>query len=320
MAGKSAESGKNSKPKGTLAQVGRDCFALQGHDGPNCGVIIGDDSVLVVDARPTPIMAAHLVALIAEKTDKPIKHVVLTHYHAEHTLGAAGYHASDIIASDLTRNMIKERGEQDRDCALARHPDLFVEPESIRGLTWPSLTFATAISVGLGRREVRLMNLGRGHTMGDIVAWVPDADVMYCGDLVAPRAAAYCGDAHLKDWPATLERFAAFNIQTLVPATGEILRGADKVATAVAGTGKYVQDLAQTVSRVVERNGGLRSAYSTARRHLDPKYGDKEGYELHFAHNVARAFDEASGIDHPKIWTRERDRELMTKIADVVES
>ncbi len=320
MARKSTASGKPPELKGSLVQVGRDCFAMRGHDGPNCGVIVGGDSVLVVGARPTPIMAAHLVALIAEKTDKPIKHVVLTHYHAEHTLGASGYHASDIIASDLTRNMIKERGEQDRDCAMARRPKMFVDPDSIHGLTWPSLTFATAMSVGLGRREARLMHLGRGHTMGDIVVWVPDADVMYCGDLVAPRGAAYCGDAHLKDWPATLERFGAFNIQTLVPATGDILRGADKVAAAVAITTEYVQDLAQTASQVVDRNGGLRSAYSAVRRQLDPKYGDEEGYERHLAHNVARAFDEASGIDHPKIWTLERDRELMTKIADVVQS
>ena len=58
----------------------------------------------------------------------------------------------------------------------------------------------------LGKREVKLMQLGAGHTAGDIVAWVPDADVMFSGDLVEYHSACYCGDAHLRDWPVTLER------------------------------------------------------------------------------------------------------------------
>ena len=74
-------------------------------------------------------------------------------------------------------------------------------PESIPGLTWPTLTFEGAMSVFLGRREVKLLHLGAGHTAGDIVAFVPDAEAMFSGDLVEYRSACYCGDAHLREWP-----------------------------------------------------------------------------------------------------------------------
>ena len=92
---------------------------------PNSGVVIGDDSVLVVDAQATPAMAQDVIARIRTVTDKPIKHVVLTHYHAVRVLGASAYQGAEIIASDVTRDMIVERGQQDMDSEIGRFPRLF---------------------------------------------------------------------------------------------------------------------------------------------------------------------------------------------------
>ena len=80
------------------------------------------------------------------------------------------------------------------------------------------------MSVWLGRREVRLMQLGAGHTAGDIVAWVPDADVVFSGDLVEYRSACYCGDAHFTEWPATLNEIRALNPRAIAPGRGDALK------------------------------------------------------------------------------------------------
>jgi glyoxylase-like metal-dependent hydrolase (beta-lactamase superfamily II) len=138
---------------------------------------------------------------VRQITDKPIKYVVLSHYHAVRVLGASAYHAQEVLASETCRAMIAERGKEDWDSEYGRFPLLFQAAETIPGLTWPTMTFPDKLTLHLGRRRVELMHLGRGHTAGDIVAWVPDARVMFAGDLVEYRSACYCGDAHFTDWP-----------------------------------------------------------------------------------------------------------------------
>lgn len=126
---------------------------------PNSGVIIGDDSVVVVDAQATPAMAADVIARVRTVTDKPIKHVVLTHYHAVRVLGASGYPGAEIIASDVARAMIVERGQQDMDSEIGRFPRLFRGKDSIPGLTWPGLTFHKRMTLWLGEREGQIIHI-----------------------------------------------------------------------------------------------------------------------------------------------------------------
>jgi len=295
-------------------EIGAGCYAFTAEGDPNSGVIIGDDSVMVIDAQATPVMAEKVISRIRKITDKPIKHVVLTHYHAVRVLGASAYEASEIISSDLTRTMINERGKQDWDSEFGRFPRLFQAADTIPGLTWPTQTFFTAMSVWLGKREVRLMHLGRGHTMGDIVAWVPDEKVMFSGDLVEYKSACYCGDAHLKDWPGTLDRVGVFKPEALVPGRGNALENADKVAEGLTLTGEFVDDLYSSVSGAVKNGADLNDAMGAARNVMDPKYADYAIYEHCMPFNVARAFDEASGRDHPAIWTAERDQDMWASL------
>src|SRR5712692_5960944 len=183
-------------------EVGPGLYAYTAEGDPNSGVIVGDDAVMVVDAQATPFMAQDVIARVRAVTDKPIKYVLLSHYHAVRVLGASAYRGAEIIASDTARNMIVERGRQDMESEIGRFPRLFRAVESIPGLTWPTVTFPAELSVWLGNREVRIMHLGRAHTAGDVVAYVPDAGVAFSVDLVEYHSACYCGDAHFTDWPA----------------------------------------------------------------------------------------------------------------------
>ena len=297
-------------------EIGPGLFAFTAEGDPNTGVVVGDDSVMVIDTQATPAMAQKVIDCIRSKTDKPIKHVVLSHYHAVRVLGASAYEPSEVLASDLTRQMIVERGQQDWDSEYGRFPRLFAAADSIPGLTWPTMTFATSMSLWLGKREVRLMHLGRGHTMGDIVAWVPDANVMFSGDLVEFHSACYCGDAHLKDWPRTLDRIAAFKPDALVPGRGAALSRGEDVTAAIAMTRDFLTTLYGTVSDGVGDGRPLNETLAAVREAMDPRFGDFAIYEHCLPFNVARAFDEASGIEHPRIWTAERDREMWAALQD----
>ena len=201
MAKAFASAGDMTEKKISFTEVGRDLWAFTAEGDPNSGVIIGDDSVMVIEAQATPRLANKVIEKIRSVTDKPITHLVLTHYHAVRVLGASAYDANQIIMSEKARSMVVERGQEDWDSEFDRFPRLFEGHESIPGLTYPTTTFNKRMSVYLGNRRVDLMYLGRAHTAGDIVAYVPDANVMFTGDIVEYKSACYCGDGHFHDWP-----------------------------------------------------------------------------------------------------------------------
>ncbi|MBV8921712.1 MAG: MBL fold metallo-hydrolase, partial [Bradyrhizobium sp.] len=159
-------------------------------------------------------------------------------------------------------------------------------------------------------REVRLMQLGAGHTSGDIVAWVPDAEVMLSGDLIEYHSACYCGDAYLREWPATLNEILAFNPKAIAPGRGDALKGAETVREAIAMTRDFVTTLYGAAEMSVAKGRSLKESMAATRAVMDPKFEKFAIYEHCLPFNVSRAYDEASGIDDPVIWTDKRDREM----------
>jgi glyoxylase-like metal-dependent hydrolase (beta-lactamase superfamily II) len=265
---------------------------------------------MVIDAQATPVMANEVIARVAAVTDKPIKYVLLSHYHAVRVLGASAFRGAEILASDATRGLVAERGRQDMESEIGRFPRLFRAVESIPGLTWPTITFADEMSVWLGRREVRIVHIGRGHTAGDVIAVVPDAGVIFSGDLVEYRSACYCGDAHFTDWPTTLGRLDALAPRALVPGRGAALTTRELVSEGIALTRDFLQTLYGSVQASVAAGSSLKQAFDAAREVMDPKFSSFAIYEHCLPFNVSRAYDEARGIDWPVIWTAERDREM----------
>jgi glyoxylase-like metal-dependent hydrolase (beta-lactamase superfamily II) len=305
-----ASTADTGEKKIAFEEIGLGLYAFTAEGDPNSGVIVGDDAVMVVDAQATPVMAQEVIARVRKVTDKPIRYVLLTHYHAVRVLGASAYAGAEIVASDVTRGLIVERGKQDMDSEIGRFPRLFRAVESIPGLTWPTITFPDQMSVWLGRREVRILHLGRAHTAGDVVAAVPDSGVVFSGDLVEYQSACYCGDAHFTDWPETLGHLADLRPNALVPGRGAALASADKVADGIHMTREFLSTLYGSVSDSVAKGRSLKEAFDAAREVMDPKFSSFAIYEHCLPFNVARAYDEARGIDWPVIWTAERDREM----------
>ena len=314
MARAFASAGDMSEKTISFTEIGKGIHAFTAEGDPNSGVIIGDDSVMVIEAQATPRLAGKVIEKIREVTDKPITHLALTHYHAVRVLGASAYGAGQVIMSDTARAMVAERGQEDWDSEFQRFPRLFEGHGSIPGLTWPTTTFSEAMTVYLGKRRVDLMHLGRAHTAGDIVIHVPDENVMFTGDIVEYHSACYCGDGHFGDWGHTLDAIRRFDVDSIAPGRGDALVGRDMVNAAIENTRDFVDSTYRPAAKVAARGGPLKDAWEAVRAACDPKFADYAIYEHCLPFNVARAHDEARGIDTPRIWTAERDLRMWEQL------
>ena len=314
MSKKFASQGDMTEKEISFVEVGEGLWAFTAEGDPNSGVIIGDESVMIVEAQATPRLAHKVIEKVRSVTDKPISHLVLTHYHAVRVLGASAYGAPEIIMSDAARSMVVERGQEDWDSEFQRFPRLFEGHESIPGLTYPTTTFSESMTVYLGKRRVDIMHLGRAHTAGDAVIHVPDQNVMFTGDIVEYHSACYCGDGHFADWGNTLDNIAWFDVDAIAPGRGDALIGKEMVNAAIENTRDFVESTYRPVARVAARGGSLKEAWDACRAECDPKFADYAIYEHCLPFNVARAYDEARGMDHPRIWTDKRDIEMWEQL------
>jgi glyoxylase-like metal-dependent hydrolase (beta-lactamase superfamily II) len=277
------------------------------------GAVEGEDFVVAIEARATPVAARDWLERLREHTDKPVRYLVLSHYHAVRVLGASAFGADAIVAHQRTRELVAERGKQDWQSEYGRMPRLFREPDSIPGLTWPTVTFTDTMTVDLGggRGDLVLQYCGRGHTEGDIVAWLPEQRVLFSGDLVEAQAALYTGDAFHTDWSTgTLDRVKAFGAEALVGGRGAVASGREAVDAAVEQSRGFLLSMRREVGAVHRAGGTLKEAFERTHAALAPQFGAWPIFEHCLPFNVQRLWDEYDGIERPRIWTADRDREV----------
>ena len=301
----------------TLEVLDEGVYALTAEGDPNVGAFEGEDFLVAIEARATPAAARDWLAKLREHTKKPVKYLVLTHYHAVRVLGASAFDAEHIITSEATRKLIEERGQQDWDSEYGRMPRLFKEPEGIPGLTWPTQTFETRHEIDLGgsRGKLELAFNGRGHTAGDIIVWHDKTKTMFAGDLVEAEAALYTGDAHHFEWATgTLDKLKQYRAQKLVGGRGAVARGEAACDAAIEQTREFLKGMIDNVGAVHKRGGTLKEAFEATHEALSPKFGRWPIFEHCLPFDVQRLWDEYEGIDWPRIWTAERDREVWAQL------
>jgi len=213
--------------------------------------------------------------------------------------------------------LIEERGREDWDSEYGRMPRLFKDPESIPGLTWPTRTFEDhhVIELGGDRGRIDLQFCGRGHTAGDIVAWHDKSRTLFTGDLVEAEAALYTGDAFHSEWAsATLDRVKAFRAEHIVGGRGSVAHGSFACDAAIEQTRAFLTGMIEHVGAAHRRGGTLNDAFQATHAALAPKFGHWPIFEHCLPFNVQRLWDEFDGIDWPRIWTMERDREVWAQL------
>ena len=294
----------------SFERLSEHAYAYTAEGDPNTGIVVGDDAVMVIDTQATPVMAQDVIRRIREVTDKPVRYVLMSHYHAVRVLGASAYRPDHVIASRDTYDLILERGEADMKSEIERFPRLFRAIESIPGLTWPTLVFERRLTLWLGKLQVEIMQLGRGHTKGDTVVWLPQDKVLFSGDLVEFDATPYAGDAYLADWPATLDAIAALAPEKLVPGRGAALKDAAQVQAGLDGTRAFVTAMFDAVKAGVAAGKDLRAIYHDTYAALKPRFGHWVIFDHCLPFDVTRAYDEATGYVDPRIWTAQRDKDM----------
>ncbi|SFW80494.1 MBL fold metallo-hydrolase [Amycolatopsis australiensis] len=301
----------------TLENLADGVWALTAEGDPNIGAIEGEDFLVCFEALATPVAAREWLAKLREHTGKPVRYLVLSHYHAVRVLGASAFGADVIVAHENTRALVAERGKEDWESEFGRMPRLAKGAESVPGLTWPTLTFSDRLTIDLGgdRGDLVLQYCGRGHTEGDIVAWLPRHKILYAGDLVEAEAALYTGDAFHREWSSsTLDRVAAFGAETLIGGRGGVSRGAEAVEAAIAQTRHFLGTMIREVGAVHDAGGTLKEAFERTHTALEGQYGHWPIFEHCLPFDVSRLWDELSGIERPVIWTAERDREVWDQL------
>jgi glyoxylase-like metal-dependent hydrolase (beta-lactamase superfamily II) len=299
--------------RATLEELADGVYAYTAEGDPNVGAVVGPECVVAVDARATPTHARTWLDELRRRTDKPVRYLVLTHYHAVRTLGASAFEAQEVVAHEHTRRWILERGERDFESELRRFPRLFRGIESVPGLTLPTLTFDRALALQLGARELQVRWLGRGHTEGDAVVWLPQERVLFAGDLVEARAAPYMGDAFVLDWLGpTLDSLEQLGAETIVPGRGPAVRG-EAAREAIVDTRAFLRRLRDEVAAVVEAGGTAKQAFAAAHAALEPDYGATTIFEHCMPFNVQRMVDELRG-EPPVVWTAERDAQVWEEL------
>ncbi|AMY70607.1 MBL fold metallo-hydrolase [Frigidibacter mobilis] len=303
----------------TLETLGEGIYALTAEGDPNVGAVEGEDFVVAIESRATPAASREWLKILRGQTDKPVRYLVLTHYHAVRVLGASAFDAGDILMSAASRDLVAERGEQDWKSEFGRMPRLAKNAEEVPGLTWPTITFKDRYDIELGgdRGRLELRFVGRGHTGGDVAVWHDRTRTLFAGDLVESKAALYTGDAYHFDWAGrTLDNVKAYRADNLVGGRGAVSRGLAETDAAVEQTRKFLNGMIENVGRFHKAGGTLREAFEATRDALAPAFGAWPIFEHCLPFDVQRLWDEYDGIEHPRIWTAERDREVWAKLQD----
>ncbi|MGH3490185.1 MAG: MBL fold metallo-hydrolase, partial [Actinopolymorphaceae bacterium] len=175
-------------------EVGPGCFARRypSYD-LTIGVVVGADGILVVDTRASLGEADELGADLRRLSPAPVRWVVDTHWHFDHCFGNARFTEAVIYGHESVPAMLEARADDVRTELSARSAEWAQEMAALEVVP-PGRTFASVAMIDLGDRVVELVHPGRGHTEGDVVVRVPDADVVYAGDLVEESGPPSYGD------------------------------------------------------------------------------------------------------------------------------
>jgi len=185
------------------------------------GLVLGRGEALVIDTRATPSMAHELLEDIRDVTTDPVAVGINTHWHWDHAFGNSVIRPAVIWGHERCRERLLADGAASRTEQAADDPKRRTNFEAVV-IDPPDRTLTIAADVEVGGRRVELRYLGRGHTDGDIVVRVPDAGVLFAGDLLENGATPWFGDGYPMDWPATVERMREFITGPVVPGHGAV--------------------------------------------------------------------------------------------------
>lgn len=256
-----------------IVEVARGVYARL-HEGlTNAGIIVGDDSVLVIDSLRVPSFARELRADVRRITDKPVRYLVDTHGHWDHAFGNEEFTDAIIVGHVNCRRELEEYGEAWRDGVVARNNQWSDEIKTVR-ITPPDLTFDRRLELHFGGRRVDLVYLGRAHTSGDIFIHLPEDRLLFTGDVAQDGGVPYMLDGHMRDWVETDTRLLDLPFERFVSGHGPI-----GTKPALVEARDFMAALVSNAERALRDGQDVPQATMTVRDALKGRFGDWRGFE-----------------------------------------
>ena len=309
----------NEVVPGVYHAIGTGALAV----GCNASVIVNADDVMVIDTNLSPGAAWALREELKSLTPKPVRYVVNTHWHWDHAHGNQIYGPDvTVIGHEYTRaklaagDSMKGRSYEmfittglpariaDLKAKLAAAPadgraalasQLAIAETQLAGSKVlvpapPTLTFTDHLTLVRGGREIRLLYLGRAHTGGDIVVFLPKERLVITGDLLV-EGTSYIGDGFTAEWPATLEKLRALDFDTTLPGHGAVFRGKAKIDHFIA----YVRDFRRQAEAL--HNAGVPAEAAAAKMDMRAHATNYPALTTPGVlwHGVARVYEELDG-------------------------
>lgn len=261
-------------------------YGFIGKDGAaNSGFVATHEGVVVIDTQGTKELALVFKKKIHEITDKPILYVINTHYHGDHTFGNQYFtEAKEIISHENTKKNLIEKDKQHRE----QFKKIFGE-NALEGfaLTLPTKTFKDTLTLHAGGKTIELVYLGRGHTDGDIIVYLPIERIMFSGDLLYKDRLPWLSDAYTSDWIETLKKLKNFDVGTYVPGHGGLGNGDILFALQ-----QYLTDLQLEVKSNIARGKNL----DAIKKEISlPKYKNWLKYKEWLPLNAEKVYKEFTG-------------------------
>jgi len=292
--------------------------------GCNAAVIINKDDVFIVDSHYRPSMAIELIAEVKKLTPNPVRYVVNTHWHNDHTQGNDAYvnafpnveylsHINtrrDIIAKaipsiaeslaslpadiqkmETATAAVADPAAKARQEAIIADRKAYLEELKRIQITLPALTFDHSLILHKGGREIQLLYFGRGHTAGDVVVYLPKEKILISGDLVT-NGIPFFRDAYPAEWTATLKGVSHLDFETVVAGHGPVQTGKSQMLRLIA----YMDDMVGSVRKMA--NEGRTFDQVKASLDLSKHKDGLAGFQAPLGNELAvkRTYDEAKGL------------------------
>jgi cyclase len=265
-------SAQQPTPEVVVKQIAPDLYFLFDFDGSNCVFLVTDDGVLLIDARTHPREGRDLLVRIRKVTDKPIKWVINSHFHGDHHMGNIVFKelgATFVAQGETARIMARVQPKE-----MARRIDGFrkqgLDPAEVK-LVLPDVTFGDRMTIRLGGREVRLFYLRPGQQAGDTFIAFPHARALFTPGAFAKHSMPnMLFTPSVDNWVKLLGEVAAMDVDTILPAHGDVATRADVKELAAMLADEYA-----TVKDAVNRGVTLDQAIATL---TFPQYKDWRNY------------------------------------------
>jgi cyclase len=296
-------------------------YLMEGLNGGNVAFLVTNEGVLVIDSGTSPDEGKLIMAEIAKKTDKPVKYLVLTHYHGDHTFGLQAFPAATVIigqqntadnmrklneprlrgmmekgmpdmiaAQKITVNKLRKKKGKDLKKEEARLKELETGLAQLQELrfVYPAITFDSKLRIDLGGETIEVIYPGPAHTNGDSLVFFPRLKVVHMGDLFFNGSLPYIGaeaGADTANWLAKIKEVSGWDIEKIIPGHGPL---ADR--DGLLRLAAYLGDLRQAVKDAIAAGQTLEQAKKMA---LPPAWKELKWPEM-FPRNIEAVYNELS--------------------------